>query len=373
MKHIQHDSSLQLQLVVTGMHLSKEFGSTHKMIEQEGFRINKKIDILKSDFSETGTTKAIGLGCQLFADAFRELKPDIVVILGDRFEMLSAAIAAYVAKIAIAHIHGGERTEGVIDEGIRHSITKMSTIHFAATKEYRNRIIQMGEAPERVYCYGAPVLDYIHQVKTLSKEQLQDVLNFNITGKIAIATYHPVTLEKGKLANQIKEFLAAIRTVPLQVIFTKANADPDGISINEALKRFCDSDPHRYKLVDNLGQKIYYSCLKNFDLMVGNSSSGLIEAPSFRLPVVNIGDRQKNRVQALNIINTNDDQPSIQRGLRKALSSSFKHRMKSVKNPYEPFKNGNISYKIKETIKNLKLTDELLKKSFYDLKPKRKN
>ncbi|MFC1558941.1 UDP-N-acetylglucosamine 2-epimerase, partial [candidate division KSB1 bacterium] len=291
MKEIQNDKGLLLQIIAAGMHLEPEFGLTYKFIEQDGFRINEKIDMSMTEDTEVGIVKSIGKGCEKFIGVFQRLKPDIIVLLGDRFELISAAVSALIAKIPIAHIHGGETTQGAIDEAVRHSITKMSSIHFASTEEYRNRIIQMGENPRYVYNFGSPSLDRIKKLKLLNKDELQKSLRFNLKGKVAIITYHPVTLEKDTATDQIVTILNAIDSINCKAIFTMANADIGGSKINRAIRKFCDKKPVKYKFLENLGQINYFNSLKNFDLMIGNSSSGIIESAAFRIPVVNIGDR----------------------------------------------------------------------------------
>jgi len=367
LKEIKHDPKLQLQLIATGMHMSSQFGLTCKNIEKDGFRITKKLHVLRFDDSEVGITKSVGLGCSLFADTFAELKPNIVVLLGDRYELLSAAIAAYIGRIAIAHIHGGETTAGAFDEGIRHSISKMATIHFPATEDYRRRIIQMGENPKRVFNFGSPGLDYLKQCAFLTKDELSKDLKFDLTGQVALATFHPVTLENNTAKTQIQILLKAIQDFDFKVVFTAANADTQGTRINKQLKKFCRANPKKYSFIENLGQRRYYSCLKNFDVMIGNSSSGIVEAPSFGLPVVNIGDRQKNRVRAANVIDSDLKSAHIKRSIEKALSKKFIHSLKGVKNPYVRFRDGRASYRIKEVLKKIELSEGLLKKDFFDL------
>ena len=366
LKEIQKDPDLQLQLIVTGMHLSPQFGHTFKQIEQDGFPIHAKVHILRYSDNEQGVTKAVGIGCQIFAHVLEDLAPDIVVILGDRFEMLSVAIAAYLGKIPLAHIHGGEATEGVFDEGIRHSITKMASIHFPAAEEYRRRIIQMGEDPSYVFNVGAPGLDQLYKTKHLTLAELSQHLDFKFKSQFALITYHPVTLEKGNPKQEIMNLLNALKSFPFPVVFTKANADPYGSIINETIAAFCNKKPSQYHLYDNLGM-VYYSCLKHCSLMIGNSSSGIIEAPSFALPVVNIGDRQKNRVKAKNIIDVACTIADIRRGIRKALSKEFRNNIKDVQNPYDFYKDGRTSYRIKEKLKALNINGNLLKKSFRDI------
>jgi len=316
--------------------------------------------------TETASIKSVGVGLLGFSDAFHELIPDIVVLLGDRFELFAPAISALMQKIPIAHIHGGETSQGAVDEAVRHAITKMAAIHFPATEAYRQRIIQMGEQPERVFMYGAPGLDNIYRLKLLEREELAALLQFELTPPTAIVTYHPVSLEHQTAEPQIMNLLQAIAQADLRAIFTQANAEPQGRIVNQRIDAYCRAVPNRYKFVANLGQVAYLSCLTHCDLMIGNSSSGLIEAPSFKLPVVNIGDRQKGRLKAANVINTGYEMTSIKEGIDQALSPEFKLSLQELCNPYEANAQGNASFQIKEVLKSIKLDETLLKKTFRD-------
>jgi UDP-N-acetylglucosamine 2-epimerase (non-hydrolysing)/GDP/UDP-N,N'-diacetylbacillosamine 2-epimerase (hydrolysing) len=367
MKAIQGDQELDLKVVATGMHVSPRFGRTYRHIERDGFRVDEKVPLLRYSDSAAGITKSIGLGCRLFADVFERMKPDMVVVLGDRFEIFSAAIAAYVAGIPLAHLHGGETTQGAVDEGMRHAITKMATWHFAATETYRKRIIQLGEEPGRVFHFGAPILDSAKRIPLLTREALAKALHFDLTGRVAIVTYHPPTLEKNPLEKQVESLLRALARFPLKAVFTQSNADTGGGKINRAFRAFSAKRPERYKFVRNLGWREYVSALAHFDLVVGNSSSGLIEAPSFKIPVVNIGDRQKGRIRAANVIDVGPSASEIERGIRLALSPRFRRRLEGLRNPYEPRANGATSRLIKDKLKELPVTEAVLKKEFYDV------
>lgn len=368
MQEVQDDPRLQLQVVVTGMHLSRRFGSTYKIIRRDGFPVKDKIKILCFDDSSVGVAQSIGLGCRLFARMFTIIRPDMVVLLGDRYEMLAAAIAAYMLRIPIVHLHGGESSEGAVDEGIRHSITKMAIYHFAAAEIYRRRIIQMGEDPARVFNYGAPGLDTLYHAQLFNKRELTKTLNFNLNGPVAMITYHPATLDHQSAGRQIQNVLGAIRKFPLKAIFTQANADAQGNIINGHIEKFCFRYPRQYKFIKNLGQTAYLSCLKHFDLMIGNSSSGIVEAPCFHLPVVNIGDRQRGRLRPKNVIDVDCFISSIQRGIILALSSRFRSRIKTLVNPYVKFKDGKTSYRIKEKLKTLPIHPGVMKKEFFCVK-----
>ena len=368
MKEIREDNALELQVLATGMHLSSEFGLTYRAIENDGFQINKQIEMLLSSDTESAVIKSMGVGLISCSTAFKELRPDIVVVLGDRFDLYPAALAALVSRVPVAHIHGGETSQGAIDEAIRHSITKIASIHFPATDHYRKRIIQMGEDPNLVFAYGAPGLDTIYRTKLMTKKKLEAFLDFVLDGTIAIVTYHPVTLETKSTKTQIGNLLRAIEGTDLKAVFTKANADTQGNVINRTIREFADQDPTRYCFFDNLGQIAYMSCLRHFDLMIGNSSSGLIEAPSFGLPVVNIGDRQKGRIRAENVIDVGYSTKEIISGIEAACAAEFKKRVSHVKNPYDAYGDGRVSYRIKEKLKAIKLSPSLLKKTFHDIK-----
>lgn len=366
LKEIKNDEDLELQLVATGMHLSPEFGLTYKNIEDDGFNISDKVEILLSSDTEIAVSKAVGLGCISFSESFKKLNPDLILVLGDRFEIFAAATAAMVSKIPIVHLHGGETTQGAIDESIRHSITKMATYHFPAAEEYKNRIIQMGEKPDRVFNFGMAGLDNIYKLNLLSKKELENNLEFKLDKKFAITTYHPVTLENNTAEEQIDNILEAIDNFDLKVIFTKSNADTAGRIINQKISEFANSNPDKYIFIDNLGQLRYLSVLKYADLMIGNSSSGLTEAPSFKLPVVNVGDRQKGRVKATNVIDCSCSKEDLNKAIKKALSKEFNEEITDMVNPYDRYQDGKTSHKIKEQLKEITLNDGVLKKEFYD-------
>lgn len=368
MKEIRHDRDLTLQVIAAGMHLEPGFGLTYKAIEKDGFKITEKIRLSMTDDTEIGVSKSIGIGFKKFALAYKKLRPDVVVLLGDRYELLSAAMPAVVSKIPLAHIHGGETTQGAIDEAVRHCITKMSLVHFASTEVYRSRIIQMGESPKFVFNYGAPGLDNLHKLKLVNKEELQEELEFDLHGGTAIITYHPATLEKRSAKEQIANLLKAVGAFDFKAVFTMANADVGGSTINREIERFCQKKASKHKFFRNLGQVVYLSCLKNFDIMIGNSSSGIIEAPSFKLPVVNIGDRQKGRVRAKNVIDVGYSKSSIEKAVKKALSHAFRNRIRNIKNPYDRYSDGKTSYRIKEKLRKLKVDDDLVKKKFHDIR-----
>jgi len=368
MKEIENDESLELQLIVTGMHLSPEFGLTYETIEKE-FKIDKKIEMLLSSDTAIGISKSMGLAQISFSEAYDELKPDIVVVLGDRYEIFSAVSVAMIARIPITHLHGGETTEGAFDESIRHSITKMSHLHFTATQEYRDRVIQLGEHPSRVFNVGGLGIDNIKKLKLLSKEEFEKSIDFRLNRKNILVTFHPVTLENTTAKEQFSELLNAIDELEeTHIIFTKANSDTDGRIINKMIDEYVSKNREKSVAFTSLGQLRYLSALQYMDAMVGNSSSGLIEAPSFGLGTVNIGDRQKGRIMAESVISCESDKKSILEVFKKLYSKEFQETLKSVTNPYG---DGGASKKIKDVLKVVDL-DNILKKSFFNIECKNK-
>jgi len=365
MKEIDNDPALDLQVIVTGMHLSHEFGSTSQQIEKDGFKIDKKIEMLLSSDTAIGVCKSMGLATISFPEAYIDLNPDIVVLLGDRFETFCAASTAHVSRIPIAHIHGGEITSGIMDEAFRHSITKMSQLHFTSTEEYRKRVIQLGENPDRVFNVGALSIENIRKLKLLGLKELEDAINFSIGEKAILVTFHPVTLEKNTSEEQFQNLIEAIDEFPnLRIIFTKANADTEGRIINKKIDAYVKKNPNNSVAFTSMGQIRYLSAMKHVNAVVGNSSSGIVEAPSFSVPTLNIGDRQKGRVRAPSIIDCFSNEESILSGLKRVLSQDFKQSTKGVTNPHEKEK---AAYHIKEIIKNTCLNN-ILKKYFHDLK-----
>jgi len=347
------------------MHLARKFGQTWRDIEAEGIKIDRKIDLRLKGDSNVANLKSIGRGLNGFAEAFSELRPEIVVLLGDRFELFAPAISALMLGIPIAHIHGGELSEGAIDDSVRHAITKLASLHFAATETYRRRIIQMGEAPDRVFNFGAPGLDQLYGSALLTKPQLEQELGFSLKDPVALITYHPVTRDAGTAEAQVQCLVAAIKASRLKAVFTMANADAQGALINTRLQAMCAQMPGWFKWIPHLGHRRYLSCLKHFSVMVGNSSSGLTEAPSFRLPVVNIGDRQRGRVRALNVIDVACSRAAILRGIRRATSARFRNSLRGMRNPYDRFHDGRASERIKNVLKLVTLSDDFLKKTFH--------
>lgn len=363
---LQEDTFIDVRVAVTGMHLSPEFGFTYQEIEKDGIKIDKKIEILLSSDTAQGVSKSMGLALISFGEYFASLKPDMLVILGDRFETLAVCMAALTERIPIAHIHGGETTEGAIDEAIRHAITKFSYLHFPSTDEYKNRIIQLGEAPERVFNVGALGVENIFKEELISKASLEQSLEYSLGAIYAVVTYHPVTLEESTAEVQLKELLDALNEFPqIKYIFTKANADSQGRIINQMLEQYVlNSD--KGILVDSLGTQRYLSALKNCAMVIGNSSSGIIEAPLFQIPTINIGDRQKGRIQASSILNCKPKKTEITSAMEKALQMMENRELPSLDLKYG---NGTTSVQIVKEIKKV-LTQETIniKKEFYDLK-----
>lgn len=364
LKSIEEEPALELQLVVTGMHLSPEFGLTYKSIEENNFSITKKVEMLMSSDTSIGISKSMGLGMISFSECFSELNPDLIVVLGDRYEIFAAVASAMVCRIPIAHIHGGEATEGSIDEAIRHSITKMSHIHFTATDEYRKRVIQLGEQPDRVFNTGTPGMDNIFKIELLEREDFEKSIDFELGEFNALVTYHPVTLENNTSSHQFSELLSALGKMNnLKVIFTKPNSDTDGRIIIQMIDAFVRADPERYCSFISLGQLRYLSALQHVDLVLGNSSSGLTEVPSFKIPTINIGDRQKGRLKAESVIDCQPLEAEIQLAISLGLSQTFREKCRHVQNPYGA---GGASVKIKDILKNIDLSG-IIKKEFYDL------
>jgi UDP-hydrolysing UDP-N-acetyl-D-glucosamine 2-epimerase len=367
MKEISKDPAMILQIVATGMHLSPEFGLTFKKIEEDGFCINEKIDMLLSGDSPSSIAKSAGLGIICFADALTRLTPDIVVLLGDRFEIFAAATASCIMKIPIAHIHGGEITLGAIDEVFRHSITKMATYHFPSTFEHGRRIRQLGENPKNIFCCGAPGIDNIKRLKLYSKQALEKELRCSLLQPYAVVTFHPATLESISEKVQVANLLQALSSIKdLFFLFTMPNADSGGRTIARDLNDFVNKNTGNCKMFISLGQLRYLSLLKYASVMIGNSSSGIIEAPSFELPVVNIGSRQMGRNAAPNVIQCSCKTRDIIQAIRTALSTGFRKGLEGLKNPYG---NGNASIRIKNILKKVSIAPSVLKKPFFAFEP----
>ena len=365
-KKLIRDKEVNVRVVATGMHLSPEFGLTYKDVENDGIRIDRKIEILMSSDTPVSMSKTMGMAMISFADYFEEVCPDALLVLGDRYETLAVCCAALNAKIPIIHLHGGETTEGAIDEAIRHSITKMSYLHFTSTEEYRHRVIQLGENPERVYNVGSLGVENVLNQTLLSREALESELKLQLNMPYAVVTYHPVTLEDRDICETVKIFLDALdQNKDMFYIITKSNADAGGRQINLMMEEYAE---HRdnVQVYDSLGMIKYLSAVKYSEIVIGNSSSGILEVPSFKIPTVNIGDRQKGRIRAESVIDCNEDTESIVRAIKKARTPEFRKQCSQVKNPYEGVRTSDT---IVEIIKE-KLFDKKveIKKKFYDIK-----
>lgn len=362
LKEIQGDDDLQLQVVATGMHLSPEFGLTYRTIEGDGFTIAAKVEMLLSSDTPVGIAKSIGLGVIGFADALANLRPDIVVVLGDRYEILAAVQAALVARIPVAHIHGGETTEGAVDESIRHAITKMSHLHFVAAEPYRTRVIQMGEDPETVFNVGALGIENIRRMPLLDKSPLEESLNFELGTTCFLVTYHPATL--GATAPQLamQALLEALDHFPeARIIFTKPNSDAEGRILGQMIDQYALRNAGRVAVFTSMGQLRYLSALHHSAVVIGNSSSGIIEAPACHIPTVNIGDRQSGRLKADSIIDSPERTETIVAAIQQALSPSFRERIRESVSLYG---HGQTALTIKNHLKGATLSST---KRFYDL------
>jgi UDP-hydrolysing UDP-N-acetyl-D-glucosamine 2-epimerase len=360
---MRKDSTLALRLLVSGTHLSAHHGSTVRAIEDDGFEIAERIEMLLSSDTPQGISKSMGLGVIGFAQLFGRWRPDILVVLGDRFEMHAAALAALPFKIPVAHISGGDLTEGAIDDTLRHSLTKLSHLHFPATEEYARRIIQLGEEPWRVIATGEPSLDQLRTLELLTREQLERRFGLRLASPFVMVTFHPVTLEYEDAAHQVSELLAAIGSSGVQAIFTMPNADTGNHVIRKKIQQFVGEHANS-RLVDSFGIHAYFSMMSLAAAMVGNSSSGIVEAASFELPAVNVGTRQNGRVRARNVINVGYSRDDIVRGITKAISPEFRASLGGLINPYGT---GNASHTILDRLRTVELGDRLIRKKFYNL------
>jgi len=365
MQEIQATETIQLQILASGMHLSPEFGMTIQEIGADGFTPDETVEILLSGDTPTAICKSMGLAMIGYGEALQRLKPDMVVVLGDRFETFCMAAAAQVCRVPLAHIHGGETTEGAIDEAFRHSITKMSHLHFASCEEYRQRIIQLGEAPDRVFNVGALGVENIRRISLMERSELAVSIGFNLEKPYFLVTFHPVTLERDTSEEQSRSLLEALDAFPqYNIIFTKANADTDGRVVNHLIDEYAERQPERCLSVSSLGALRYLSAMKYATAVIGNSSSGIIEAPSFKVPTVNIGDRQKGRIQADSTLNCLPDANAIQKAINHAISTAFREGLSGISNPYD--RPGTCA----AIVESLEKTDilSITKKTFHDLK-----
>ena len=362
LRRLRAHPDLRLSLVVSGMHLSPEFGATVSAIEADGFEIDERVEMLLASDSPEAIAKSMGLGVIGFAQVFARRRPDILVVLGDRFEMFAAALAALPFNMPIAHIHGGELTEGAMDDAIRHSLTKMAHLHFVATDAYARRIVQMGEEPWRVTVSGAPGLDNLNDMALLGPAEIEEQLGLKVTGPWLLVTYHPVTLEAEDTQAHVASLCAALDECGLPVVFTYPNADHGGRVVLDGVRRYVDAHGDA-RIFVSLGTVAYWSLMKHATAMVGNSSSGIIEAATFRLPVVNVGNRQRGRLRGRNVIDVGYDRDEIRRGIERALSPEFRASLDGLENPYG---DGRASERIVVRLASVPLDRALLMKRFCD-------
>jgi len=365
LEEIRQEPALELKLLLAGTHLSREFGLTYRIVEEDGFTCDEKVEMILSSDTPVAVCKSMGLGMIGFSEALMRIKPDLVVILGDRFESMVAAISAYVCRIPIAHIQGGELTLGAIDDQFRHSITKMSMLHFVCAEEYRRRVIQLGEQPDRVFDFGALNVDAMKKIPVIPRAQLEKEIKFSLSPRSLLVTFHPVTLEDDTAKDQLPQLLEAISSFDnLKVIFTKTNADTEGRVINELIDEYVEANPQNTVAFTSMGQMHYINVLRYADAVAGNSSSGVIETPTFKVPTVNMGEREKGRIIADNVIDCEFDTESIRSALQTALSGQFKDSLKDMKSPYDK---GETSKNIARVLKEYPLP-RTTKKEFYDIK-----
>lgn len=349
-----------MRLVVAGAHLSSEHGSTVSEIEADGFMIDDRVEMMLASDSPVGAAKSIGLGTIAFSDIFSRCTPDIVLIVGDRYELLSVACAAVPFRIPIAHVSGGDRTEGAIDNQVRNAVSMMSSLHFVAMQEHGDRLVQMGEEPWRIFVTGDPALDAINHMELLTRRELEDRLMTPLEQPVLLVTFHPTTLGSQSVSDEIAALLGALSEVDGTLIFTASNPDVGRNVVMENIREFVARRPSA-RLFANLGQKLYYSLLSVADAMVGNSSSGIWEAPSFELPVVNVGERQHGRVRSANVIDVRSDKESILEAVRKALNPAFKESLRGLKNRYG---DGKAAPRIARVLKEIELSPRLVKKRY---------
>lgn len=359
--------SFQLQLVVTGSHLSPEFGMSAREVEADGFTIDRRVEMLLSSDTGTAVAKSVGLGMIGFADVLEELRPDVLVVLGDRSELLSACGAALFLGIPIAHIHGGEATEGAVDDAIRHAVTKMASLHFVAADPYASRVRQLGEDPASVFVVGGLGVDALHRVSLHDREEFSRRTGFEFGEENILVTFHPVTREAGEAKGQLRALLRALEErFGAHALLTYPNADAEGRSMIPVLEEFAQRHADHVWLVDNLGQENYLSALSLFSAVLGNSSSGITEAPSFGVPTVNVGSRQAGRLRATSVIDCAADTASISLALERAHSPDFRAMARRAVNPYG---NGRACEGIVEILEQRLAAGLSARKAFHDIDP----
>lgn len=362
MRRLERNPQFALDVIVTGTHLSPEFGNTVDEIEADGFTVTHRIEMLLSSDAPAGAVKSMGVGMIGFADVFASQAPDVLVVMGDRFEMLAATAAALPFRIPVAHIHGGELSEGAVDDAMRHAITKMSYLHFVSTEDHRRRVVQLGEDPQRVIVCGAPALDNLKDFQPLGKTELERRFRFELADGTLLVTFHPATLELDRTEDDTAALMAALDQARHPVIFTAPNADPAGRIIRAHVERYVATHPKAW-FVENLGTEAYFSLLHHVAAMVGNSSSGIIEAASFKLPVVNVGNRQKRRHAGANVVHVPAEREAIRGAIATAASAAFREKLASLVNPYG---DGTAAQKIVETMAAMEWSPKLCMKRFYD-------
>ncbi|QDT41832.1 GDP/UDP-N,N'-diacetylbacillosamine 2-epimerase (hydrolyzing) [Gimesia alba] len=361
---IRSDDSFTLQLLVTGSHLSPEFGLTYQEIEADGYSIDEKVEVVMSSDSPVGICKSMGLGLISFSEVFARLQPELVIVLGDRYEIFSAVSAAHISRIPVAHLHGGEVTEGAFDDALRHSITKMSHFHFTSTEAYRKRVIQLGESPERVFNVGAIGLDNIARLDLMSREEFEESIGLKLNKNNLLCTFHPVTLEANTAAEQVQNLLNVLEQLDdTNIIFTKTNADTDGRVINQLIDDFVQKDASRYRAFTSLGQMRYLSGMQFVDAVIGNSSSGIIEAPSFGIGTINIGNRQTGRIKSESVIDCESTEIGIATAFKTLYSPEFEQIKKNSANPYG---DGQTAKRIVSRLREC-CSSQSIQKKFYDL------
>ena len=361
LRAIQAQPDLQLRLFVGGAHLESEFGRTVTSIEAEGFEIHERIEMQLSDTPE-GVARSMGLGTIGFAQAFGRHRPDLLLALGDRFEMHSAVVAALPLRIPVAHIHGGELSQGAIDDALRHSITKLSHLHFVSTADSARRVIQLGEEPWRVTVSGAPSLDNLKTLDLMSRSELERQFDLKLSKPFLLATYHPLTIEAEQTEVEIRSLLSALENLRMPIVFTYPGADAQSHFIIETIEQFAREQSY-VQLAISLGTRAYFSMMNIAAAMVGNSSSGIIEAASFRLPVVNIGNRQGGRLRPENVIDVGSSSSEVLAGIKRAIDSDFRASLATLQNPYG---DGNAAAKIVSTLASVEINQRLLMKRFQD-------
>jgi len=360
---ITADPLLRLHLIVGGMHLAPEFGHTVDAIIAEGFPVGDRVEMLLASDTPRGVAMSMGIGVTAYAESYARLRPDVLVVLGDRFEMHAAALAALPFGIPVAHIHGGEVTSGAIDDALRHSITKLSHLHFTATERYRERVIQLGEEPWRVVTSGNPSLDNILAIPLLDRAALERRCGIALTPAPLLVTYHPVTLQYDRAEEHVTNLLAALEQIARPVVFTLPNADAGARSVARRIEAYAARHDGT-AIADNMGTGMYFSMMRIAAAMVGNSSSGLLEAPSFALPVVNVGRRQEGRLRARNVIDTGDGSGEIAAAIRRAIDPAFRDSLAGMRNPYG---DGGAAARIVDVLRAVPLDDRLVIKQFFDL------